>query len=96
MNTLQNIMSWYSSNCNGDWEHSFGVKIDTLDNPGWSIQIDILETELESKLFDGVDIQRSSNDWVYCTVSEGVFKGAGGMVNLDELLTIFLDWVERS
>ena len=20
-----------------DWEHLFGVKIDTLDNPGWSL-----------------------------------------------------------
>lgn len=46
MNVLQEIQSWYISNCNGDWEHSFGVSIDTLDNPGWSVRIDLADTGL--------------------------------------------------
>ncbi len=96
MNTLQRVMTWYASNCNEDWEHSFGIKIDTLDNPGWRVQVDIVETDLERKPFDEVDIQRSTDDWVYCAVSEGVFNGAGGTVNLDELLKIFLNWAEHS
>lgn len=37
MNALEKIMGWYASNCNDDWEHRFGVKINTLDNLGWSI-----------------------------------------------------------
>lgn len=45
MSQLKRLMEWYSSNCNGDWEHSGGVKIETLDNPGWSITVD----------FDGAD-----------------------------------------
>ncbi|GHB54781.1 hypothetical protein GCM10010331_48120 [Streptomyces xanthochromogenes] len=34
-NVLDRLQSWYSAQCNGDWEHEWGIKIDTLDNPGW-------------------------------------------------------------
>ncbi|MCY7296084.1 immunity 53 family protein [Alteromonas sp. a30] len=95
MNTLEKIMNWYASNCDGDWEHSFGVKIDTLDNPGWTIQVDIAETGLSGKCFDEVDIQRSETNWIYCNVSDDVFKGAGGTSNLEELIKVFLNWAEN-
>lgn len=39
-------MNWYVRECDDDWEHSYGVKIDTLDNPGWTIAIDLRETSL--------------------------------------------------
>lgn len=41
------ISEWYSRQCNGDWEHEYGIKITTLDNPGWLIEVDIRETEME-------------------------------------------------
>lgn len=28
---------WYASQCDDNWEHSYGIRIDTLDNPGWRI-----------------------------------------------------------
>jgi hypothetical protein len=34
------LMRWYLAECNGDWEHSYGVRVETLDNPGWSLKID--------------------------------------------------------
>ena len=27
------LQSWYQSQCDGDWEHEFGIRIETLDNP---------------------------------------------------------------
>ena len=30
------LEEWYVSNCDGDWEHTFGITINTIDNPGWS------------------------------------------------------------
>lgn len=41
------ITEWYLSHCDGDWEHQRGIKIDTLDNPGWSVVIDLIDTELQ-------------------------------------------------
>lgn len=46
------LMNWYVRECNNDWEHSYGVKIDTLDNPGWTIEIDLRETSLEGRSFE--------------------------------------------
>ena len=31
--TLTWLQAWYMSNCNGDWEHGYGVSVRTLDNP---------------------------------------------------------------
>lgn len=45
------IQKWYQAQCNGDWEHSYGIIIETIDNPGWSITIDLETTELEGKTF---------------------------------------------
>ncbi|MFT5930929.1 MAG: hypothetical protein ACI93G_000001, partial [Hyphomonas sp.] len=40
---------WYQSQCDGDWEHSFGLKIESLDNPGWSVHVDLEGTSLETR-----------------------------------------------
>jgi hypothetical protein len=34
------LTQWYLAQCNEDWEHSYGVAIGTLDNPGWSLEVD--------------------------------------------------------
>lgn len=31
---LERLERWYAAQCNGDWEHTYGVKIGYLDNPG--------------------------------------------------------------
>ncbi|MEL6382078.1 MAG: immunity 53 family protein [Cyanobacteria bacterium J06626_18] len=90
---LKWIQEWYVSNCNGDWEHSFGVTLETLDNPGWSIAIDLQDTALEDKLFQDVEIERTEGDWVLCKVKSRQFKVACGPFNLIEAIGIFYDWV---
>ena len=34
-------MNWYKTNCDGDWEHSYGITLQTLDNPGWHLTVDL-------------------------------------------------------
>jgi hypothetical protein len=92
MDTLTKLIHWYASNCNGDWEHGYGVKIDTLDNPGWSVDIDLTETPLDGRIFQPITIERSDTDWVFCKVEKGRFCGAGGVDNLIEILDLFFDW----
>jgi hypothetical protein len=31
---LKRLQDWYVSQCDGGWEHTYGISIDTLDNPG--------------------------------------------------------------
>ncbi|WP_315792460.1 immunity 53 family protein [Paenibacillus sp. BIC5C1] len=92
MNTLKWLQNWYLENCNGDWEHSYGVKIDTVDNPGWSVKIDLTDTYLEDVPFESIEEERTEEDWFYCIVRDGGFHGAGGASNLEEILIYFKNW----
>ena len=40
-NNLIWLLSWYHSQCDGDWEHGNGVKIGTIDNPGWFFKVKV-------------------------------------------------------
>jgi hypothetical protein len=90
--TLSRVQRWYASQCNGDWEHQHGVRIDTLDNPGWQCVIDLADTALEDFAFSEVKRERTDSDWVHCRVRERRFEGFGGACNLEEILGVFLAW----
>jgi hypothetical protein len=90
---LGELQRWYERQCNGDWEHQYGVKIETLDNPGWTLTIDLVETELEHEAFAKVENLEPEGDWFTCSRDAGAFKGAGGPRQLDRLIETFLEWV---
>ena len=94
MNELQRLQDWYQAHCNEDWEHSYGIKIDTLDNPGWMVKIDLAKTELEERAFESLSRGDSDADadWIVCKLVTGQFVGYGGASNLSELLRVFLNW----
>jgi len=90
---LDRLQDWYLGQCNGDWEHQYGVKIDTLDNPGWDVEIDIRDTYLAGREFSKISIQRKEEDnWLLCWVNDEKFIGSCGPKNLEELLNVFFDW----
>lgn len=89
------LLKWYSSQCDGDWEHGNGVQIGTVDNPGWYLKICLEDTELQDKLFQKIRIDRSEFDWIRCYIEDEVFEGVGGTFNLIEILQIFREWVEN-
>ena len=91
---LEWIQQWYAENCDGDWEHSYGVSITTLDNPGWSVTINLEGTDLEDKPFVNISIDKSKDDWIRCKVKDTKFFGDGGPRNLTEMLQIFINWTK--
>jgi len=94
---LQRLQEWYKAQCNGDWEHSDGVKLDTLDNPGWSLEIDLTDTPLQYRSFTEMKREyEHETEWLTCSLSDGKFTGACGPEKLEEMLEIFLDWAEDS
>ena len=95
MTTLEKLQVWYYNQCNDDWEHGNGIKIDTIDNPGWSIKIDLIETDLENKKFKRIEVERTDYDWFHCWVKDNTFEVACGVHNLQEALEIFLNWAEQ-
>lgn len=88
------LEEWYASNCDGDWEHEFGVEIGTLDNPGWLLKVDLIGTPLTSRSYEGQRVERTEEDWFHTFVRDNHFRGAGGPFNLRELIAEFRWWVE--
>ena len=94
MQNLEWLSHWFKKHCNGNWEASHKIEIDTLDNPGWFLTVDIKNTDLENKPFEKINIDRSAHDWLCCFTEEGKFMGPCGPSNLPEVLQIFRNWVE--
>ena len=88
------LQAWYVMQCDGEWEHEFGVKIDTIDNPGWSVTIDIAYTSLAGQPYERQQVHRSEHDWLVTWQEDNHFHAACGPLNLGEALHTFRRWAE--
>jgi hypothetical protein len=88
------LQNWYADHCNGDWEHGSGIQIGTIDNPGWRVKINLYETELSEGTMERIVVDRGGNDWLNCWVESWAFNAACGVVNINEVLSIFRVWAE--
>lgn len=97
-NNFDLLLEWYQGNCDGEWEHQFGFKIETLDNPGVAIHINVSGTKKEGHLFDTIECENPDNpdlDWYCCKLTdESVWLGACSINNVNNVLEIFLKWCE--
>ena len=97
-NLLPRLERWYRGQCDGEWEHGSGIRIGTLDNPGWSLEVNLRGTELAGRAFPvikrGLDGPKRSAEWMTCYVEGEVFKGFGGPEMLKEMVAVFLNWAE--
>jgi hypothetical protein len=93
MNELNWMQHWYQQHCDGKWEHQHGIKIDTLDNPGWHIEIDglIASVPLSPKQHTEQD---SETSWIKCSLENGKFQGYGDPQSLEKILRVFRTWIE--
>lgn len=95
---LDRLQKWYQSQCNGDWEQGHGIRIETLDNPGWLVKINVAGTPLEQKPFSTIRQNTNttgwpqSGRWLHCQVVENLWQGAGDETRLAEILELFLAW----
>jgi hypothetical protein len=87
---LTRLQNWYKTNCNGDWEHSWGISIGTLDNPGWTIKINLTDTPLDNLQFERT-LDNGTFDWMFIKTKDKAFEAACDPTKLTEVLKIFLD-----
>ncbi len=92
MGELQLLQNWYVVQCDGDWEHSYGISIETLDNPGWKLTVDLAGTDAEHRSLAHVKIERSESDWIHYRVAEQKFEAFMGPDCLPEGIRTFLTW----
>jgi hypothetical protein len=87
MDNLEWLQWYYFDVCNGDWEHTYGVKIEAV-KEGWTLSIDIADTTFEDFEYEGVDTEHYR-----CWLEKRVFKGTGGRGALDEMIGEFRRWM---
>jgi len=72
------------------------VVIETTDNPGWWVKINLRGTELRGKPFGEVRRGELTADpqppWLHCYIEDETFNGAGDPTTLHEILNTFLEW----
>lgn len=79
---LTSLIDWYKRSCDGDWEHTYGVKLETLDNPGWWLTVDLIGTELDGATMNEIsegcdsDAYPDHSQWIHCRVSDNKFSAA--------------------
>ena len=96
MNNLQWLQEWLLKNCYIDSDHFYCISIETIDNPGWHIRIQLEDTILNKEVFEKTVIQREDeDDWLHCKVENGVFDGNCGPRNLEEIILVFRKWVSK-
>lgn len=71
------------------------MSLDTLDNPGWSLRIDLYGTDAEHRALDRAKIERTPYDWIYYWVENTKFHARMGPRNLAEGIGTFLKWFEN-
>ena len=92
MTPLEFLQSWYLKQANGQWEHAFGVTIETLDNPGCMVTIDLSEIPLQDRSMPVLRQERSPRDWWVCRVERNQFCGQGDAQKLGAILEVFQNW----
>lgn len=90
--SLSALEQWYTTQCNGEWEHAYGIEINTLDNPGWHVKIDLRDTKRQDSSLDRVRINRTEINWIEYWAEKNRFEFACGPLNLTESLEIFVSW----
>jgi len=97
MSEVRELQTWFLSHCDEDWEHGDGITIETLDNPGWTVTINLDGTEVEGNTFRNVeDNYDHDTDWLRCWREHSTFRGVCGPSRLADVLRIFLDWAGPS
>jgi len=103
---LNRLCNWYQSQCDGEWEHAFGIEVDTIDNPGWSLSVNLADTYLSRLRFkpitegeedDNYDEEGNTiGPWFSCHIVNNIFFGVCDPSQLPRLLSIFLDWADAN
>ena len=96
-NAMRRLQEWFHAQCDGEWEHGEAITIETLDNPGWKLEVALTDTALENKPF--AELKRDSeseSEWLTCFLRDGKFMGRCGPLKLEEMIEVFLSWAEDS
>ncbi len=95
MNNFLWLEQWFDEQCDGTWEHHYGVHIDTIDNPGWRVRINLKGTHANALIKSMRPTQSHLEaEWMDCRILNNTFEAHGGPLMLGPIIQLFRSWVE--
>ncbi|OKA06355.1 hypothetical protein ATP06_0224865 [Amycolatopsis regifaucium] len=94
LNPLQFLQGWYRDQCNEDWEHEFGIRMETLDNPGWHVVVDVVDTDLEGKKFERRWSEADESRWIWAAADGESYDLTCDPLSLEKGLEWFREFAE--
>jgi hypothetical protein len=93
---LQWLDTWYQSQCNGDWEHSRGMQLESLKERGWQLTIHLIGTSAANASPQRLNLDTPCGEWINCSISKDRFQGSGDPRKLEQIIGVFRQWVETA
>src|SRR3954470_10755305 len=89
------LTAWFAEHCDGDWEHDEGIRLETLDNPGWALDVRTEDTELQGRVIDWVKDDQSEEEWLYWRSTGTKFEVRCGVMDLPRAVQAFQDFAHQ-
>jgi len=90
------LTTWFTAQCDEDWEHDLGITIATLDNPGWAVNIRVGDTNLEGEEADWHREEESDAVWLHWRSTGEMFEARCGPNDLERALAAFQAFAVRT
>jgi hypothetical protein len=100
-NDIRWLETWFQRHCDGTWEHDSRVKLESIDNPGWWLHVNLDEKGPDRVLEVIGDPPSEANgyiatgQWMRCEIKAGRFSGAGDPTKLGQIIACFRKYAER-
>lgn len=93
-NAITALQAWYARQCDGEWEHGYGIRLQTLDNPGWTITVSLHGTPMEHEDMTARLLNyQHDTDWIIIQKEGASLKGACGALQLEAMLSLVCEWL---
>lgn len=90
------IAQWYSSQCNGEWEKTYGVSIQFDKLNQWRVMFDLLYTEWEFADIPKKEVKISDKQWIKCEKQFACFVGMGDSKQLRKIINYFRNFIQHT
>jgi Immunity protein 53 len=89
------LQDWYLRGSDGELGPTYDIQIDTLDEPGWRLEIVLDGTDLAGRDLDELAIERTQSDWIHAWRDDHALHIDCGPLNLTEAIKTFSAWAQE-
>lgn len=82
-------MNWIGEQCDYDWFYCNPMEVKNTKNPGWSVVIDLQDTNLEELELISPLFEVDDDNWYYYQIKDKKYEAAGDVNKLDIILEEF-------